>query len=87
MLKAVAPAVKALVSLFPKQGNEFGFVIFKTGQLRDWLELRDGQLRVSREKANERGQAYTLDKERKAAAAKENSKQKSKQPSKERGDA
>jgi SAM-dependent methyltransferase len=74
-LKAVAPAVKALVSLFPKQGNEFGFVIFKTGQLRDWLELRDGQLRVSREKANERGQAYTLDKERKAAAAKEKSKQ------------
>jgi hypothetical protein len=62
VLKADAPAVKALVSLFPTQGNEFGFVIFKTGQLRDWLELRDRQLRVSREKANERGQAYTLDK-------------------------
>lgn len=87
VLKAVAPAVKALVSLFPTQGNEFGFVIFKTGQLRDWLELRDGRLRVSREKANERGQAYTLDKRHKAAAAKQKSTQPSKQPSKEPSDA
>jgi SAM-dependent methyltransferase len=87
VLKAVAPAVKVLVSLFPTQGNEFGFVIFKTGQLRDWLELRDGRLRVSREKANERGQAYTLDKRHKAAAAKQKSKQPSKQPSKEPSDA
>jgi hypothetical protein len=51
-------------------------VIFKTEQLREWLELRDGRLRVSREKANQRGQAYTLDKKRKAAA-----KERSKQPS------
>ena len=68
VLKLVAPAVKALVGVFPTQGNEFGFVIFKTGQLREWLELRDGQLRVSREKANERGQAYTLGKGQKAEA-------------------
>lgn len=81
VLKAVAPAVKALVRLFPKQGNEFGFAIFKTGQLRDWLELRDGRLRVSREKANERGQAYTLDGKCKAAADRESSKQPSKEPS------
>jgi hypothetical protein len=42
-------------------------------------------LRVSREKANERGQAYTLDRKRKAAAAGERSKQP--QPSKEPSDA
>jgi hypothetical protein len=39
VLKAVAPAVKALVGIFLTQRNEFGFVIFKTGQLRDWMEL------------------------------------------------
>jgi hypothetical protein len=32
------------------------------------MELRDGRPLVSREKANERGQAYTLDKERQATA-------------------
>src|SRR5580692_2825868 len=50
------------------RGNEFGFVIFKTGQLREWMELRDGRPLVSREKASERGQAYTLDKERQTTA-------------------
>jgi hypothetical protein len=67
VLKVVAPVVEALVAIFSTQGNEFGFVIFKTGQLREW-ELRDGRPLVFREKANERGQAYTLDKERKATA-------------------
>jgi hypothetical protein len=68
VLKVVAPVVEALVAIFSTQGNEFGFVIFKTGQLREWIELRDGRPLVFREKANKRGQAYTLDKERKATA-------------------
>jgi hypothetical protein len=68
VLKVVAPVVEALVAIFSTQGNEFGFVIFKTGQLREWMELRDGRPLVFREKANKRGQAYTLDKERKATA-------------------
>jgi ubiquinone/menaquinone biosynthesis C-methylase UbiE len=71
VLKAVAPAVKALVGIVPTQGNEFGFIIFKTGQLRDWLELRDGRLLVCLEKANQRGQAYTPDEEWRAAAARQ----------------
>jgi SAM-dependent methyltransferase len=71
VLKAVAPAVKALVGLFPKQGNEFGFAIFKTGQLRDWMEVKDGKLRLSREKAELRGQAYRLHEPRTKAEAKE----------------
>ena len=63
-LKAVAPVVKALVALCPSQGNEFGFAIFKTGRLRDWMEVKDGELRLSRERAELRGQAYTLHKPR-----------------------
>jgi hypothetical protein len=52
VLKVVAPVVEALVAIFSTQGNEFGFVIFKTGQLREWMELRDGRPLVFREKAN-----------------------------------
>lgn len=59
ILKTVAPLVKALVKLFPKQGNEFAFAVFKTGQLREWLEVCDGKARLSREGADRRGQAYT----------------------------
>jgi SAM-dependent methyltransferase len=64
-LNAAAPVVRSLVSLFPKQGNEFGFAVFKTRELRAWLEIHDGKPRVSREQAERRGQAYTLPHERK----------------------
>jgi SAM-dependent methyltransferase len=57
-LKLMAPVVKAFVTLFPKQGNQFGFAITKTGRLRDWLVERDGKIRLSAEKAEQRGQAY-----------------------------
>lgn len=59
-LKILAPIVKVFVRAFPKQGNEFGFALCKTGQLRDWLEDRgDGKIRLSKEKAEQRGQLYT----------------------------
>jgi SAM-dependent methyltransferase len=57
-LKLMAPTVKAFVKLFPKQGNQFGFVITKTGRLRDWLEEKDGKVRLSAAKAERRGQRY-----------------------------
>jgi SAM-dependent methyltransferase len=57
-LKLMAPAVKAFAKLFPKQGNQFGFAIIKTGRLRDWLEEKDGKVRLSAEKAERRGQKY-----------------------------
>jgi SAM-dependent methyltransferase len=57
-LKLMAPAVQAFAKLFPKQGNQFGFVITKTGRLRDWLEEKDGKVRLSSEKAEQRGQRY-----------------------------
>jgi hypothetical protein len=83
VLKAVAPAVKALVGIFLTQGNEFGFASSRPGNCATGWSLRDRRLLVSREKANERGQAYTLDKEPKAAATKEGRKQ----PSRQRTDA
>jgi hypothetical protein len=58
-LKLMAPAVKAFARLFPKQGNQFGFAITKTGRLRDWLEEKDGKVRLSPEKAEQRGQRYS----------------------------
>lgn len=58
-LKFIGPLVKALVAIFPRQGNEFGFVILKTGRLRQWLEVRDGKIRLSPDKAERRGQAYS----------------------------
>ena len=54
-LKLMAPAVKAFVKLLPRQGNQFGFVITKTGRLRDWLEEKDGKVRLSPERAEARG--------------------------------
>jgi len=54
----MAPAVKAFAKLFPKQGNQFGFAIIKTGRLRDWLEEKDGKVRLSAAKAEQRGQKY-----------------------------
>ena len=44
--------------LFPKQGNQFGFAVTKTCRLRDWLEQKDGKVRLSPEKAEQRGQRY-----------------------------
>jgi SAM-dependent methyltransferase len=57
-LMLMAPAVKAFAKLFPRQGNQFGFAITKTGRLRDWLVEKDGKVRLSAEKAEQRGQRY-----------------------------
>jgi len=57
-LKLMAPAVQAFARLFPKQCNQFGFAVSKTGRLRDWLVEKDGKVRLSPEKAEQRGQRY-----------------------------
>jgi SAM-dependent methyltransferase len=58
VLKLLAPVVRAFVMFFPKQGNQFGFAIFKTGRLQEWLEDQNGKIRLSKAKAESRGQAY-----------------------------
>jgi len=58
-LKLMAPGVRAFAKLFPKQGNQFGFAITKTGRLRDWLVEKEGKVRLSAEKAEQRGQRYS----------------------------
>jgi hypothetical protein len=58
-MKILAPAARLFALLFPKQGNRFGFAILRTGQLRDWLEIKDGNIRLSREKAESMGQAHS----------------------------
>lgn len=54
----MAPGVKAFAKQFPKQGNQFGFAVTKTGRLRYWLEQKDGKVCLSPEKAEQRGQRY-----------------------------
>jgi hypothetical protein len=40
VVRAADPAhVESIRFFYGLRGNEFGFVIFKTGQLRDWMEL------------------------------------------------
>jgi ubiquinone/menaquinone biosynthesis C-methylase UbiE len=49
--KAIAFCAARISGLFevclPKQGNRFGFVIFKDGHLQPWLMERDGKLAVN----------------------------------------
>jgi SAM-dependent methyltransferase len=59
VMKMLAPVAEIFVRLFPKQGNQFGWAIIKTGELQDWLEIRDGKIRLSVEKAESRGQAQS----------------------------
>jgi hypothetical protein len=58
-MKILTPAVEAFAKLFPKQGNQFGWAIIKTGKLQDWLESSNGKIRLSKEKAEKSGQAYS----------------------------
>lgn len=51
VLKLLTPVAWGFWRIFPKQGNQFGFAIIKTGRLRDWLEDSGGKIRLSREKA------------------------------------
>jgi SAM-dependent methyltransferase len=57
-LRALRPAAIAFSKLFPKQGNQFGFAIIKTGKLRHWLEYNNGKIRVSSQRAEQLGQSY-----------------------------
>ncbi|MCK1430910.1 methyltransferase domain-containing protein [Bradyrhizobium sp. 87] len=58
VLKFISPLAQVLAWIFPRQGNQFCFVILKTRKLRDWLEEIDGMIRLSRARTEQRGQAY-----------------------------
>ena len=58
-LKLLAPVVKLLSALLPKQGNEIGFVIEKRGELQPWLKSEDGVIGVDREAVKQLGRAPT----------------------------
>jgi SAM-dependent methyltransferase len=59
IMKILAPAAEIFAKLFPKQGNQFGWAIIKTGELQDWLEISNGKIQLSKDKAEESGQAYS----------------------------
>jgi SAM-dependent methyltransferase len=50
LLLTLGPIVELLAYLVPKQGNQFGFVVQKTGELQPWLSRdHDGTIVTSRE--------------------------------------
>lgn len=59
VLKALSPVARTLTTIFPRQGNQFAFAIIKTGTLREWLQIQDGQVQLSKTHAEARGQAYS----------------------------
>ena len=58
-LMLLAPVAKLLSALLPKQGNEFGFVIEKRGELQPWLKSEGGEIGVDREAVRRLGRAPT----------------------------
>lgn len=57
VLKLLAPVAWSFWRIFPKQGNQFGFAIIKTGRLRGWPEVNDGRIRLLRDRADKPGQS------------------------------
>jgi hypothetical protein len=55
----LSPLAKLFAKTFPGQGNEFGFVVFKGGELHPWLD-RDGAGRIftSEERVRRMGRSY-----------------------------
>jgi ubiquinone/menaquinone biosynthesis C-methylase UbiE len=50
LLLTLGPLAELLAKIFPKQGNEFAFLIVKGGRLQPWLfQQHDGTIAVSRE--------------------------------------
>lgn len=56
-LTLLIPLVKLLSIVLPRQGNEFGFVIEKRGELQPWLQQVDGVISVDRKAAKAMGRA------------------------------
>lgn len=53
----LVPVVKLLSVLLPSQGNEFGFLIEKRGELQPWLKSDNGVIGVDRDAVRRMGRA------------------------------
>jgi SAM-dependent methyltransferase len=59
LLLILGPIAELFAKLFPKQGNEFAFLILKGGELQPWLSReQDGKIVVSRETVRAMGRIY-----------------------------
>jgi hypothetical protein len=57
-LLAMTPILEAIGRVFPKQSNEFGFLIKKSERLHPWLELSGGQIVMNPAYATQTGRVY-----------------------------
>ena len=59
LLRVLGPSAELFATVFPKQGNEFAFVIFKGGDLQPWLaQQTNGTIALSQEKVAAMGRVY-----------------------------
>lgn len=49
LIRSTFIPLRIFSKLFPKQSNEFGFVINKGQQTQDWLQLRNNELEINKE--------------------------------------
>jgi len=57
LLRIMAPAAELFAKMFPKQGNEFAFMIFKGGKLQPWLVENEGEIVTSKAAVSAMGRA------------------------------
>lgn len=57
-LLAMSPILEAIGRMFPRQSNEFGFLITKSEQLHPWLEHSSGQIVMKPDYAEKQGRVY-----------------------------
>lgn len=58
LIRASFIPLRIFCAIFPKQCNEFAFVINKGKTVQDWLKIEDGKLKINRE---ELAKDYDLD--------------------------
>ncbi len=58
ILKMAGPVIELVFSAFPKQGNNFGFVIEKRRELQPWLRADGDDILVNEELVKKMGRVY-----------------------------
>ena len=54
----IGPMIELAAKAFPKQGNEFAFVISKNARLQPWLSNQDGDVRPDVDAIRRMGRVY-----------------------------
>ena len=58
ILSVAGPLIEGMAQAFPRQGNEFAFVVSKGTRLQPWLTKQDGVVRVNEDVVRRMGRVY-----------------------------